>query len=146
MWRHSTLCPKGSFTPVSCSETRHPESLVSFLEASSLNCKIHHWAEFLKVVLEGTFEPCKLKGNGLNIFCTWYFCLAFVHVLGWDVGLNSLLTFCGLAVRCLCLKFGSVRNWACSPAWKIWGTAKYFRVPNCHPNVRQHIHLFHNKP
>lgn len=43
----SALCPKGSFTPVSCSEIGHPESRVCFLEASSLNVKSITYAEFL---------------------------------------------------------------------------------------------------
>lgn len=44
--------------------------------------------------LEGAFEPCKLKGNGLNIFSVWYFSLTPIYeLLAWEVGLDSLSIF-----------------------------------------------------
>lgn len=72
--------------------------------------------------LEGTLEPSKLKGNEFTIFYIWHFCLATVHkLLAWEVGLDSLSTFHGLAVCCLCLEFGNVGNRGLILLGRFWG-------------------------
>lgn len=56
------------------------------------------------------------------MFYIWYVCLAPVHkLLAWEVGLDSLSTFHGLAMYCLCLEFGNVGNRGLVLLGRVWG-------------------------
>lgn len=56
---------------------------------------------------EGASEPCKQKGNGLNISCLVFLFGLVCLLLAWEVGLDSRSTFHRSAVGFLGLLFAS---------------------------------------